>query len=304
MRLYAPITKEPTDISGTALIITENDEAPAGHSTDIDKIISAILGRLEQLHAGIDLTLDLDGKNPGFPIDSIVLLSLVDQLSAGFATNIVSGVSRLKVSTKLDSASLTISFQAIHGEIKLDHPEVLNELIESVGGKFTLDKTLAGIDLFCFSFTDQNTRTTSSDRTTNQLLENDSAENDIHAGLTEGTILLTEDDRALRGLTELVLTRAGYRVLSAETAHHALELYRVNHLIIDLVITDLNLAGESGLDLARQLWEKNTELRIIFTSGDPHGARKIQSLGNQHLAYLEKPYRMKELVPFIQSIPV
>ncbi|MFT4713745.1 MAG: two-component system cell cycle sensor histidine kinase/response regulator CckA [Candidatus Azotimanducaceae bacterium] len=138
------------------------------------------------------------------------------------------------------------------------------------------------------------------------MIANDSNNDCFHdkdrSGLfTDGTILLIEDDRAILDLTELVLLRDGYTVLKAETTNQALALYRDNQLVIDVVLTDLNLSGDSGLDLAEKLWQTNADLQFIFISGDPNGAKKVSSLKHHHVAYLAKPYRLKDLVPFIET---
>lgn len=126
-------------------------------------------------------------------------------------------------------------------------------------------------------------------------------EKDQRELFTEGTILLIEDDPALRDLTELVLLRAGYTVLTAGTSDQALAMYRDHHLNINVVLADLNLAGDSGLDIAKKLWESNADLQFIFISGDPNGAQIVSSLKHHQAAYLEKPYRMKQLVPFVET---
>jgi DNA-binding NtrC family response regulator len=114
-------------------------------------------------------------------------------------------------------------------------------------------------------------------------------------------VLLIEDDRAILDLTELVLLRDGYTVLKAETSDQALVLYHDNYATIDVVLTDLNLSGDSGLDLAEKLWQSNADLQFIFMSGDPNGAKKVSALKHHQVAYLAKPYRVKDLVPFIET---
>jgi len=292
----APVTREPTEMFGP----DQNDDRKyldleyQGISIkDSTQLVSEILGNLEQRYANIETILDInDSDSRAAPVEwfltdsvSSTLLRVVDILSEGFSPSLTSGDSRLKISSLLDKKHFEIRFQAIHSEIKMRGAFRIRNMIEVAGGTFELVTTLAGIDSFTFSFANDGVRAIDLDR----------------VPLRSGTILVIEDDRALRDLTKLVLNRGGFKVICAESSEEALELYQVNHSIIDAVIADLNLAGNSGLVLAKKLWDHNPTLQVLFTSGDPQGARKVQSVKQYPIAYLEKPYRMKALVPFIES---
>ena len=300
------ILSDPASVSGAALNDSNKDAPSSNYCTESDQLISAILGRLEQQHPRIDLTLDLDNEDPGFPIEMVELISILDLLSADFSSEITTGNSRLKIISRATSESLTIKFECIHGDIRLHSQKAIEGLMDKTNSSLTVETTMLGIDQYCLNFRDPHTLNLKPvSNQSNRLINHGETKLDgtqSSAEQTHPTILLIEDDHALRGLTELVLTRANYRVLAAQSSAEALDLYTKNELSISFVIADLNLAGESGLDLAEKLWIQNSELQIIFTSGDPQGAMKISSLDTHPIAYLEKPYRMSELVPFIRSV--
>lgn len=104
------------------------------------------------------------------------------------------------------------------------------------------------------------------------------------------TILLVEDEAAVRELMALVLQNRGYRVLQAGDATEALEAWKWHAPRIDLLFTDMVMPGDlSGLELAARLQAEKPGLRIICLSGNSeHVARKKSpSLTGVH--FLQKP---------------
>jgi two-component system, cell cycle sensor histidine kinase and response regulator CckA len=82
------------------------------------------------------------------------------------------------------------------------------------------------------------------------------------------TILLVEDDPALRGSLRNALTHLGYRVIEAASGVAALEIWRQHREAIDLLFTDLVMPdGMNGYELARQIQLENPGLKVIYASG-------------------------------------
>jgi two-component system, cell cycle sensor histidine kinase and response regulator CckA len=104
------------------------------------------------------------------------------------------------------------------------------------------------------------------------------------------TVLLVEDDSAVRGLIESVLRSAGYTVLSAPGGAAALALALIYPAPIQLLITDVIMPGMSGVDLVRAFEVSRPELRVLYISGyadddlTPHGLRAA------NVAFLAKPF--------------
>jgi CheY-like chemotaxis protein len=81
------------------------------------------------------------------------------------------------------------------------------------------------------------------------------------------TILLAEDDGAVRRLARDVLTRKGYSVLEARDGDEALTLARRERGAIHLLVTDVVMPGLSGRDLAERLNLERPDMRVLYTSG-------------------------------------
>lgn len=114
-----------------------------------------------------------------------------------------------------------------------------------------------------------------------------------HAAGVEGagaTVLLAEDDRALRRYLEVVLRRAGYEVLPAADGLEAMKLLLSRR--VDAVVTDAVMPHLSGHELCRFLREhpRLKDLPVLLLSGSDSSA-----LGEGADLYLSKPVRADEL---------
>jgi PAS domain S-box-containing protein len=110
-------------------------------------------------------------------------------------------------------------------------------------------------------------------------------------------VLYVDDDEVVRLVVERLLQRAGLHVVSVGTASAALEALAATPTAFDLVVTDFNMPGSSGLDLARAVMRLCPGLPVVITSGYlsdelSHGAAE---LGIRHL--LQKQNLFEELVP-------
>ncbi|MBV8900756.1 MAG: response regulator, partial [Verrucomicrobia bacterium] len=81
------------------------------------------------------------------------------------------------------------------------------------------------------------------------------------------TVLLVEDENAVRAVTAQLLETLGYRVLQAGNAEEALLLARVSQQKIDLLMTDVVMPGISGRELAEALRVQDPSLKVLFQSG-------------------------------------
>lgn len=83
------------------------------------------------------------------------------------------------------------------------------------------------------------------------------------------TILLAEDDAAVRTLFERCLRRAGYRVLTAADGHAAVAVHRENVGAIDLAVLDVVMPGRSGRQVFKAMQALDPDLGVLFLSGYP-----------------------------------
>jgi CheY-like chemotaxis protein len=115
------------------------------------------------------------------------------------------------------------------------------------------------------------------------------------------TILLVEDEAAVRAATEGMLQRAGYRVLAAATPGAACALFDTHGSEIDLLVTDIIMPDMHGPVLAQRLVANRPTLRVLFVSG--HGdAMPLGTSATGHVAFLDKPFTSARLIPAIQSL--
>jgi two-component system response regulator TtrR len=93
----------------------------------------------------------------------------------------------------------------------------------------------------------------------------------MELGKSTQTILVVDDDRAIRTLVKTLLELEGYAVVTAEGAEAAMELYDPS--TIALLLTDVVMPDISGLELADQLLQREPQLRILFMSGSEEANR-------------------------------
>src|SRR3954470_5105712 len=86
------------------------------------------------------------------------------------------------------------------------------------------------------------------------------------------TILLVEDDPAVRQLFAQALIRAGYRVHEARNGQEAMKVFDQHGDTIDLLLTDLKMPYMGGVELAQHLRSRRRTLKLICVSGYPAGA--------------------------------
>ncbi len=111
------------------------------------------------------------------------------------------------------------------------------------------------------------------------------------------TVLVVEDEPAVRLSTRSVLEQQGYRVLEAANGPEALKLWEHQAGEVELLVTDIVMPGGiTGRDLAARLRERQPGLRVIFSSG--YSAETVGgdllAQGTQH--FLQKPYPPQELL--------
>jgi signal transduction histidine kinase/two-component SAPR family response regulator len=105
------------------------------------------------------------------------------------------------------------------------------------------------------------------------------------------TILLIDDEDAVREVIARGLQEKGYRVLQASSGAEALDTLRRSGNDIDLVVTDIAMAGMHGIELARRALILKPSLQFIFVSGQPRELLpEFLSLGAHHVL-LEKPFQ-------------
>jgi len=112
------------------------------------------------------------------------------------------------------------------------------------------------------------------------------------------TILIADDDASIRTVLEQALTRAGFEV---RTTSNASTLWSwVSEGLGDLVITDVVMPDENGLDLVPRILKIRPNLRIIVMSAQTTILTAVKATERGAFEYLPKPFDIKELVSIVQ----
>ncbi len=116
------------------------------------------------------------------------------------------------------------------------------------------------------------------------------------------TILIIEDEDALRELLAELLEIKGYKVYKAEDGYTGVELYKKYSQSIDVVISDIGLPKLSGEEVFETIHNHNPSVKVILASGfiDPHQKTQLLSRGVSDL--IGKPYRPEEVLKKIREI--
>ncbi len=116
------------------------------------------------------------------------------------------------------------------------------------------------------------------------------------------SILLVEDEDAVRDLARLVLERQGYRVMTAANAGEALEIVERKDQPIDLLVSDVVMPGVSGPELARQVRRIRPGIRTLFLSGYTEEMIGQRSRIEGADAFLSKPFTPQSLTRELREV--
>ena len=115
--------------------------------------------------------------------------------------------------------------------------------------------------------------------------------------LKRESILLVEDEPAVRQLFALALTRAGYTVYEARNGQEALKLFDQHGDTIDLLLTDMRMPYMGGAELAHQLRGRRRTLKLLCISGYPGSLD--DDLASDFLA---KPFSRDDLLAKVREV--
>jgi CheY-like chemotaxis protein len=116
------------------------------------------------------------------------------------------------------------------------------------------------------------------------------------------TILLVEDESAVRQLMQRLLERHGYRVYPAASGVSALEIWRDHGGAIDILVTDMVMPdGIGGRELADQLLARDPGLKVIYCSGYTNEIFGPDSPLRKNDNFLEKPFQLNRLLEMIRE---
>jgi two-component system cell cycle sensor histidine kinase/response regulator CckA len=115
------------------------------------------------------------------------------------------------------------------------------------------------------------------------------------------TVLVIEDEEALRLAVSKMLRKQGFSVVEASDGPAGLDLFRGNERKIDAVLLDLTLPGKSGPEVLEELRRMRPDVKVIITTA--YGQDSVRkAIGEQQpWLYIRKPYRVSEVADLIRS---
>ncbi|WP_343565124.1 response regulator [Kiloniella sp. b19] len=117
-----------------------------------------------------------------------------------------------------------------------------------------------------------------------------------------GSILLVEDEDAVRAFSARALRNKGYDVLEANSGEHALEVLDEHGDRVDLIISDVVMPNMDGPTLIKKLHEHNPSLKVIFISGYTEDAFRQSLSDNEGIDFLPKPFSLKQLASKVKDV--
>ena len=129
-----------------------------------------------------------------------------------------------------------------------------------------------------------------------------SATTDLAPHASRGTVMLVEDEAAVREATKRMLRKFGFTVIEAKHGQDALLLWDREAAGIDIVLTDVVMPVMGGAELAKALRERKRDLRVVFMSGYTQGTLELSSMDEAATRFLPKPFTADQLVGTLRDL--
>ncbi|MEW5722410.1 MAG: PAS domain S-box protein, partial [Thermodesulfobacteriota bacterium] len=116
------------------------------------------------------------------------------------------------------------------------------------------------------------------------------------------TVLVVDDEPAVREIAREVLADNGYRVLEAGSGEEALEIYGDRRGSIDLVVLDLGMPGMGGSACLKELLVLDPEAKVLIASGYSNDSPVRRSLEDGARGFIGKPYRLVDILKKVRQV--
>jgi CheY-like chemotaxis protein len=131
--------------------------------------------------------------------------------------------------------------------------------------------------------------------------QNDVAEVELPRGNGE-TILVVDDERSIRQITEQTLGAFGYRVLLAADGAEAVALFAQQHAAIGAVIMDMTMPTMDGASAIRVLEKIDATVPVVAASGIAGNEALAMAAGENAKAFLQKPYTADAVLNVLRQV--
>jgi PAS domain S-box-containing protein len=229
--------------------------------------------------APVEVTPDRWSQHPELPVGSYVRLAVRDT-GHGMDSETQQHVFEPFFTTKETGKGTGLGLSSVYGAI------------EQSGGRIIVDSKVGNGTTFSIYL--PRCEAANSIELTQNLLS--------HSDPGSETILLVEDESAVRDMLREVLSKAGYKVWVSADGAEALGQWGSRIDEIDLVVSDIVMPVMNGLRLAEELRNRRPEIRVIFMSGHSLELINTQSLPDPAPDLLQKPFAPEALVRKVREI--
>ena len=115
---------------------------------------------------------------------------------------------------------------------------------------------------------------------------------------TPATILVVDDDEAIRKFVSAYLNSKGYHILTADSGEKALQISRTHDGPIDLLLSNIQMPGITGIELSTQINRERAQIRVMLMSGFDGGLLVL----NEGWHFLHKPFMPSQLFGLVKTI--
>jgi len=136
----------------------------------------------------------------------------------------------------------------------------------------------------------------------NNAVESEAVEQPLAAQDSRETILVVEDEEAVRRIICEILRSTGYKVLEAGDGDEAERVSNEFVGTIDLVVTDVVMPRRNGVAVARALCERRPNLKVLYVSGYTENAVVHQGVLDPGIRFLQKPFSPNDLIRKVRGV--
>jgi CheY-like chemotaxis protein len=110
-----------------------------------------------------------------------------------------------------------------------------------------------------------------------------------------GTVLLVEDEEIVLNMTQTMLARLGFKVVTAGDGVEAIKIFRQHHYEIDIVLTDMSMPRMDGWETLSALRRIHPDVPVILSSGHDDSTVNVNDHSELPQFFLHKPYQKAAL---------
>lgn len=116
------------------------------------------------------------------------------------------------------------------------------------------------------------------------------------------TVLVADDNEAVRRLSREILEQSGYTVVEAADGQTAIDTFLENREQIDLLLLDLVMPEKNGKDVYKEIRGIDPEVKIVFLSGQTEDLRDLEEIEGEKISIIFKPVAISDLIDKVRDV--